>query len=139
MPVPFRVLGRLHLLSVTGARQVHGHRSAQRRQLSKQGSCGMPTTSISAGSRSPGDLRTQGAFRRRHLAAARLPARQLCSRRVLRLEERAAGRAPEQPHRGEAGQPEQRGDHQAEHRRAEHGIDHRVQVAPDGKMSEIAA
>jgi len=27
MSMPFRVLGRLHLLSATGAQHVHGHRS----------------------------------------------------------------------------------------------------------------
>ena len=50
MSMPFRVLGRLHLLSATGAQHVHGHRSAQRRQLSSQGSYDMSATSISAGS-----------------------------------------------------------------------------------------
>jgi len=33
MPMPFRVLARLHPLSATGTPQVHGRRSAQRRRL----------------------------------------------------------------------------------------------------------
>lgn len=72
---------------------------------------------------------------RRPRAGRSNPGRRLCAvpglREALRLEERGGGRAPEQPHRGEADQPGQRGDDHAEHHHGEPSMAHRLLHAAD--------